>query len=321
MDEALVTERIAATLEQAFARGVDVQECAEVPGVGTERKVHKLVVTTPSGDTRALYAKTGTDSQVRLEAALYQSAFGSDFSIAPRFIGATERDGVHCFITEEVVGEPVDGNNRDHAIASLSALALLHREARRHVAALLPVFAGPTRAVSLSPQPQKMFDRIFMVWGLATAFGITHGDLAVFYEQRVLDLILSEEPTLVHGDFGLHNLLIDPATLQVRFIDFGFSNLRAASSDLMYEFDSDNSYGEHLDAGLRAYYETSDQEVTYEAFRIRHAYWHASCYADMFAWQMTKEDLADEDMRNARQDALERIRNGGRYIAAQIAAA
>ena len=173
----------------------------------------------------------------------------------------------------------------------------------------------------LGPQPQKMFDRIFMIWGLATAFGITRDDLAVFYEQRVLDLVLSEEPTLVHGDFGLHNLLIDPATLHVKFIDFGFSNLRAASSDLMYEFNSDNSYGEHLESGLRAYYETSDQDVSYAAFRIRHAYWHASCYADMFAWQMKKEDLADEEMRGARLDALECIRNGGRYIAAQIAAA
>ena len=321
MDEALVQKRIAATLEQAFAQGVHVQECTEVPVVGTERNVHKLVVTTPSGDTLTLYAKTGTDFQVRLEAALYQGAFGRDFSVAPRFIGATERDGVHCFITEEVAGEPLDGDNRDHAIAALTSLALLHREGRRHVAALLPIFTGPARAVSLSPQPQKMFDRIFMVWGLATAFGITRDDLAVFYEQRVLDLVLSEEPTLVHGDFGLHNLLIDPATLQVKFIDFGFSNLRAASSDLMYEFDSDNSYGEHLESGLRAYYETSDQDVSYEEFRIRHAYWHASCYADMFAWQITKEDLADEVMRNARQDALESIRNGGRYIAAQIAAA
>ena len=157
-----------------------------------------------------------------------------------------------------------------------------------------------------------------MIWGLATAFGITHDDLAIFYDQRVLDLVLNEEWTFVHGDFGDHNLLINPNTLNVQFIDFGFGEVRAASSDLMYEFNCGNTFGDHLHAGLRAYWEASDQGVSFETFRVRQAYWHASYYADVFSWQMKKEDLEDEEMRRARSGALECIRNGGRHVAAWL---
>ena len=38
MDEALIRERIAATLEQGFAGGAHVQECTEVPGVAQRGK-------------------------------------------------------------------------------------------------------------------------------------------------------------------------------------------------------------------------------------------------------------------------------------------
>ena len=64
----------------------------------------------------------------------------------------------------------------------------------------------------------------------------------------------------------------------------------------------------------------SDQGVSYETFRVRQAYWHASYYADVFSWQLKKEDLEDEDFcRSGRASALECIRTGGRYIAAQLA--
>ena len=319
MEDALIEERIAATLAKAFGQGVQIQECAEVPGVGTERKVHKLVVTTPADDNLKLFAKTGTNSQVRVEAALYQSAFGSDFSVAPRFIAATEDNGVHCFITEEVVGEPVDASNQDHVVAAFRALAELHRLGRPHVGTLIDVIHGPTTKIAHFTNPRDMFDRIFMIWGLATAFGITRDDLAIFYDQRVLDLVLSEEWTFVHGDFGPNNLLIDPDTLDVRFIDFGFGEVRAASSDLLYEFNYGKVFGEHLHAGLRAYWEASDQGAPFETFRIRQAYWHASYYADVFSWYLTEKDLEDEDLRSDRMSSLECIRTGSRYISEQLA--
>ena len=318
MDDALFEERIAATLQKAYGQGVQVQECAEVPGVGTERKVHKLRIATPAGDRLKLFAKTGTDSQVRIEAALYQSIFGSDFAVAPRFIAATEDNGVHCFITEEVVGEPVDASNQDQVVAAFRALAELHRLGRPHVGTLTDIIHGPTTKVAHFTNPRDMFDRIFMIWGLATAFGITRDDLAIFYDQRVLDLVLKEEWTFVHGDFSPNNLLIDPDSLDVRFIDFGFGEVRAASSDLLYEFDYGTVFGDHLHAGLQAYWKASDQGVSFETFRIRQAYWHASYYADVFSWYLTKEDLEDENLRSGRMSALECIRTGGRYISEHI---
>lgn len=318
MDDARFEERIAATLAKAFGPGVQIQECAAVPGAGTERKVHKLSIAAPAGDNLKLFAKTGTDSQVRIEAALYQSAFGSDFTVAPRFIDATEDDGVHCLITEEAAGEPLDVANQDHVVAAFRALAELHRQGRPHASALVDVIHSPKAKATHYANPRDMFDRIFMIWGLATAFGITHDDMAIFYDQRVLDLVLAEEWTFVHGDFGVHNLLIDPNTLDVRFIDFGFGEVRAASSDLMYEFDSGDTFGDHLQAGLRAYWEASDQGVPFETFRIRQAYWHASYYADVYSWHLKKEHLADEDYCRGQAAALECIRTGGRFIAAQI---
>ena len=318
MDDALIEERIAATLAEAFGPGVQIQACAAVPGVGTERKVHKLSIATPAGDNLKLFAKTGTDSQVRLESALYQSAFGSDFTVGPRFIAATEDDGVHCLITEEAAGEPLDVANQDHVVAAFRALAELHRLGRPHASAIIDVIHGPTTKVAHFTNPRDMFDRIFMIWGLATAFGITRDDLAIFYDPRVLDLVLAEEWTFVHGDFGGHNLLIDPNTLDVRFIDFGFGEVRAASSDLMYEFDYGKVFGDHLHAGLRAYWEASDQGVSFETFRIRQAYWHASYYADVYSWQLKKEHLEDEEYRRIQAGALACIRTGGRHIAAQI---
>lgn len=320
MDDALIEERIAATLREAYGQGVQVQECNEVPGVGTERKVHKLSIATPAGHHLNLFAKTGTDSQVRIGAALYQRIFGSDFAVAPRFIAATENNGVHCFITEEVVGEPVDASNQDHVVAAFRALAGLHRLGRPHVGTLIDVIHGPTTKVAHFTNPRDMFDRIFMIWGLATAFGITRDDLAIFYDQRVLDLVLNEEWTFVHGDFGPNNLLINPETLDVRFIDFGFGEVRAASSDLMYEFNYGKVFGEHLHAALRAYWEASDQGVSFETFRLRQAYWHASYYADVYSWQLKKEHLADEDYCRGQASALECIRSGGRFIAEQFAA-
>ena len=319
MDDALIEGRIAATLVEAFGQGVQIQVCTEVPGVGIYRIVHKLTVATPSGDTLKLFAKTGTDFQVRVEAALYKNALGPDFTAAPRFIAATVKDGVHCFITEASAGEPLDGTNKDHVVAAFRALAQFHRQGRPHVNSLMDVFAGPTSIVAHRANPKDMFDRIFMIWGLATAFGITRDDLAIFYDQRVLDLVLSEEWTFVHGDFGDYNLLIDPHTLNVQFIDFGFSNIRAASSDLLYELDSSKMFGDHLQAGLRAYWEASDQGVSYEAFRLRQAYWHASYYADVYSWQLKKEHLEDEDYCRSQAAALKCIRSGGRYIAEQIA--
>ena len=192
MDYALIKEHITATLQEAYGQGVQIQECIEVPGVGTERKVHKLRIATPAGKNLNLFAKTGTDSQVRIEAALYQSVFGTDFAVAPRFIAATEDNGVHCFITEEVVGEPVDASNQDHVVAAFCALAELHRLGRPHADTLIDVIHGPTTKVAHFTNPRDMFDRIFMIWGLATAFGITRDDLAIFYDRRVLDLVLSE---------------------------------------------------------------------------------------------------------------------------------
>lgn len=318
MDKALARDRIEATLEESYGHGVHVQECAEVPGVGANRIVHKLTVKTPDGDTQSLFAKTGTDSQVRVETALYQRVLGAGITHAPAMIAATVANGVHCFITEESVGNPLDETNEDHVIAAFRALAQLHREGRSHVETLTDIFAGPASTVTHFADPRDMFARIFKIWGLATALGITHEDLAVFYDQRALDLVLNEPPTLVHGDFGPHNLLIDPATLDIRFIDFGFGEVRAASSDLMYEFNSGDTFGDHLHAGLHAYWEASDQGVPYEVFRLRQAYWHASYYADVFSWQLTKEDLADEDLRDSRLRALERIREGGRFIAKQL---
>ena len=320
MDNALFRKRIAATLQEAYGQGVQIQECDEVPGVGNERKVHKLSVATPAGDHLKLFAKTGTDSQVRIEAALYQSVFGSDFAVAPRFIAATEDNGVHCFITEEVAGEPLDDSNQDHVVAAFRALAELHRLGRPHVGALIDAIHGPTTKVAHFTNPRDMFDRVFMIWGLATAFGITRDDLDIFYGQRVLDLVLEEEWTFVHGDFSPNNLLINPDTLDVRFIDFGFGEVRAASSDLLFEFDYGKVFGDHLHAGLQAYWEASDQGVSYETFRLRQAYWHASYYADVFSWYLTKQDLEDEDLRSGRMSALECIRTGGRYIAEHIAA-
>ena len=319
MDEAQVDALIEMTLKQAFGQGAEIVDCTEIPGVGTKRHVHKLAVATPGGEQLKLFAKTGTDFQVRVEAALYQDVLGSEFTAAPRFIAATERDGVHCFITEEAAGEPLDGTNQDHVVAAFRALAQFHRQGRPHVGALMDLFTGPTSIVTHSANPKDMFHRIFKIWGLATNFGITKDDLAVFYDPRVLDLVLNEEPTLVHGDFGPNNLLIDPAALKVRFIDFGFANVRAASSDFMYEFDSGDTFGDHLETGLRAYWESSDQGVSYETFRVRQAYWHASYYADVFSWHLQKEDLEDENRRGDRVDALECIRNGGRYIGAHIA--
>ena len=319
MDEAQVDALIEMTLKQAFGQGAEIIDRTEIPVAGTKRHVHKLAVTTPGGEQLRLFAKTGTDFQVRVEAALYQDVLGSEFTAAPRFIAATERDGVHCFITEEAAGEPLDGTNQDHVVAAFRALAQFHRQGRPHVGALMDIFTGPTSNVPHSADPQKMFDRIFKIWGLATNFGITKDDLAVFYDQRALDLVLNEEPTLVHGDFGLNNLLIEPATLNVRFIDFGFADVRAASSDFMYEFDSGDTFGDHLETGLRAYWESSDQGVSYETFRVRQAYWHASYYADVFSWHLQKEDLEDENRRSGRVGALECIRNGARYIGAHIA--
>lgn len=319
MDDALIEERIAATLEDAYGQGVKIQECNEVPGVGIARKVHRLSIATPAGDHLDLFAKAGTDSQVRIEAALYQRVFGSDFAVAPRFIAATEANGVHCFITEEVVGEPVDASNQDHVVAAFRALAELHRLGRPHVGALIDAIHGPTTKVAHFTNPRDMFDRIYMIWGLATAFGITRDDLAVFYDQQVLNLVLDEEWTFVHGDFSPNNLLINPDTLDVRFIDFGYGEVRAASSDLLYEFNYGKVFGEHLHAGLRAYWEACDQGVSFETFRIRQAYWHASYYADVFSWYLTKEDLEDEDLRSGRISALECIRTGSRYIAEQLA--
>ncbi len=320
MDNTLYRKRIAATLQEAFGQGVQIQECNEVPGVGSERKVHKLSVATPAGDHLKLFAKTGTDSQVRIEAALYQSVFGSDFAVAPRFIAATEDNGVHCFITEEVVGEPLDDSNQDHVVAAFRALAELHRLGRPHVGTIIDVIHGPTTKVAHFTNPRDMFDRIFMIWGLATAFGITRDDLDIFYDQKVLDLVLEEEWTFVHGDFSPNNLLINPDTLDVRFIDFGFGEVRAASSDLLYEFNDGKVFGDYLHAGLRAYWEAFDQGVSFETFRLRQAYWHASYYADVFSWYLTKHDLEDEDLRSGRIRALECIRTGNRYISEQFAA-
>ena len=320
MDEAQVDALIEMTLEQAFGQGTEIIDRTEIPVAGTKRHVHKLAVTTPGGEPLKLFAKTGTDFQVRVEAALYQKALGSEFTAAPKFIAATERDGVQCFITEEAAGEPLDGTNKAHVVAAFRALAQFHRQGRPHVSSLMDVFAGPTSIVTHRANPKDMFDRIFMIWGLATAFGITRDDLAIFYDQRVLDLVLSEEWTFVHGDFGDYNLFIEPHTLNVQFIDFGFSNIRAASSDLLYELDSSKMFGDHLQAGLRAYWEASDQGVSYETFRLRQAYWHASYYADVYSWQLKKEHLEDEDYCRGQAAALDRIRNGGRYITEQIAA-
>ena len=88
----------------------------------------------------------------------------------------------------------------------------------------------------------------------------------------------------------------------------------------MYEFDYGKTFGDHLHAGLQAYWKASDQGVSFETFRIRQAYWHASYYADVFSWYLTKEDLEDENLRSGRMSALECIRTGGRYISEQFAA-
>ena len=118
---------------------------------------------------------------MRVEAALYQrDVLGSEFYGSPKVqLPPLSATACTVFITEEAAGETSGRHaNQDHVVAAFRALAQFHRAgatARRRLDGHL--HRADEQRPPLVPTRREMFDRIFMIWGLATAFGITKDDL------------------------------------------------------------------------------------------------------------------------------------------------
>lgn len=313
MEQIVIESLISSAIVKAFGSSAKITKLEKIQE-RTGRQVHKLTVEGISEQPVTLFSKTGNHYYVKLESALYQRVFSSESMETPKLIIATEQEGMHCIVIEETKGQPIDYTNKDHVEAAFRALAHFHRHNRPHIPKMTDIFTNPPGHANNNPNPQTMFDRIKGVWDKATHLGLTQNDFDIFYDQRIMNIVLSEKPTFVHGDFASGNLLIDEKTMTVRFIDFGYSAIRAGTSDFMQFFGTQSILGDLLELGLGQYWKNSDQGVSYEEFKIRHAYWHGSCYADVFSWKLSESDLSDKDDVSQRKRALQAIQQAGRYI-------
>lgn len=317
MEQSFIEALIFSTLEKTFASNPIMTDLTKVQD-RRKRQVYKLTIKQNTGELLTLFAKIGTDYQLKIESALYQRVFAPELTKTPQLIAANEQDGVRCIIIEETQGEPIDYANRDHVMAAFLALANFHRHNRQYIHKMNDIFTNAPGHANNNPNPQTMFDRIKDVWDRAIHLGFTQDEFDIFYDQRVMDIILSENPTFVHGDFASGNLLIDPSTMTIGIIDFGYSAIRAATSDFMQFFGTQSVLGDLLEPGMRHYWRNSDQGVSYNEFKIRHAYWHGSCYADVFSWKLDEVDLKDQDATDRRKKALRAIQQAGHSISALL---
>lgn len=313
MEQTLVEALISTTLEKAFGSKVKINTLSQIQE-RRERQVHRLTVEGLSDEPVTLFSKTGSHFYIQLESALYQRVFSTESMETPKLIAASEQDGVHCFIIDEVKGQPIDYGNLDHVKAAFLTLARFHNHNRQYIHKMEDIFTNPRGRANNNPNPQMMFDRIKDVWDRAISLGLKQDEFDIFYNQEVMDLILSEEPTFVHGDVAADNMFIDLNTMTVRCFDFGYSAIRAATSDFMYFFGSESIFGNLLEPGLHYYWQNSDQGVSYSEFKIRHAYWHASCKADALSWKLNEADLNDEEIRRRKVSNLEAIQQASQCI-------
>lgn len=79
-------------------------------------------------------------------------------------------------------------------------------------------------------------------------------------------------------------------------------------------FGDQSVFGALLEPSLRHYWEHADQNVSYQAFRIRHAYWYASSYADVLSWKLEEQNLSDPEIRKNKEQSVNKIRDAARYI-------
>lgn len=258
------------------------------------RCVHHIEVQLNGGTIMSLYAKTGNEFQIKREVALYRDVFDPETTKTPRLYGISEsgdESGLECLVIEAISGERFNKTNKDHIDLVFQAYAELHRNCRRRVSEMRRVFTG--KKGSDNPDPQQMFDELRSHVRILTEIGIDVNVLDVFYRDDVHQDVIAELPTFVHGDISEDNILVVPETGEVRFIDFGYSAIRAGTSEFMYYHREANPFAELFERGLRAYWRAADTSVSFPEFLVRQNYWNASYHADCLTWDIVEWQSSD----------------------------